>query len=64
MLNEEDLAAGFGEVYLPFALEKNTRMPDVSGDGSMFFRRVSCLLTHALARHGGIIWMKKACNAP
>jgi len=41
-LHQDDLARGYGRVYLPHALKKNTRMQIGSGGGSMLFPRKRC----------------------
>jgi len=47
MLHEHDLAAGYGRVYLPHALARNTPMPIGSGGGSMCFRQTGSRQTRA-----------------
>lgn len=48
MLHEKDLAQGYGAVYMPFALGKNTHMQRAIGLGNMCFHRASCRLTRAV----------------
>ncbi len=38
MIHNRDLKAGFGSVYLPYALERSTETPVKPGPGSMCFR--------------------------
>ena len=59
VLHEEDLAEGFGEVYLPFALARKTRVPAASGVGSMSFLPAGAPLTRIAARNVGITLMRR-----
>lgn len=41
-LHDEDVAEGYGAVYLPYALEKNIPMRRKNGVGNMCFQRAAC----------------------
>ena len=46
---------GHGTVYLPYALEKNIRVPKQSGPGNMFFQRLNFQKIPGQDYSGGII---------
>jgi integrase len=58
-VHEQDLDAGFGRVYLPYALAKNTLTPIVNGDGSTSSRRHADRPIHGRTWSGGITSRKQ-----
>ena len=64
VLHEDDLAEGFGVVYLPFALERKYSGASVRGAGSMSFPLADARLTHAAAKNVGITSTKRRCKMP
>lgn len=58
-LHEEDLAKGYGAVYLPYALERKYPTPCASGPGSTSSPRTGFPLTCA-----AITWTRAACRRP
>ena len=55
MLHKQDLSEGYGEVYLPYALERKYPRLTRSGGGSMFFHPESVRWTQGPIKSGGII---------
>ena len=62
-LHNQDLAEGFGEVYLPFALDKKYPNAHKEWADNIFFYRSICPSTRARAKRAAIISTKRACNA-
>lgn len=57
MTHERDIAEGYGQVYLPYALGKNILMQPRPGGGSMCFRLPGEVLTREAKWSGDITWM-------
>jgi len=55
LVHAEDLAAGHGEVYLPYALHGKTLTPARPGSGSMFSPPPNALSIHAQGENADII---------
>jgi integrase len=62
-IHEKDLREGFGEVYLPFALER--KYPNAGREwGWQYVFPASARSIRFPARSGGIISMRRCCSAP
>ena len=57
--HEQDLAAGHGAVYLPYALERKYPGAARIGAGSICFPRGTYPRTRAAASCGGIMWTRR-----
>lgn len=57
-IHDLDLKAGFGAVYLPYAVKGNIKTPISAGLGNMFSRRPGVPLIRARASNVGIIFPK------
>jgi integrase len=66
MLHEKDVADGYGEVYLPYALARkyprNTRARPGSGIGSMYFPPAAAVRIGAPVSYAAIISTRAACR--
>jgi hypothetical protein len=56
-IHEKDLKNGYGNVHLPYAIEKNIQMQNMNGDGNMFFQQQKFQLTQNQGYKGDIIYM-------
>jgi integrase len=63
-LHEKDLAEGFGEVHLPYALDRKYPNAGTTWGWQYVFLPAIVRSTRALARRGGIIWMSKRSSEP
>lgn len=63
-LHERDLAEGFGEVYLPFALARNIRTPRRNGAGNTFFRLPAARSILVPASSAVTLWTRSGCSGP
>ena len=62
-LHNQDLAEGFGEVYLPFARDKKYPNAGKEWAGNIFFHQSICPSTRARAKRAAITSTRKACSA-
>lgn len=60
LLHLQDFEKGYGSVYLPFALEKNTLVPSISGFGNLFFLVAISQQIRAVEKFVVIICMRVA----
>jgi hypothetical protein len=61
-LHQRDLHRGYGDVYLPFALERNIWQRPRNGAGSTFFLPTGCRRIREAAPCAGITWTRTRCN--
>ena len=64
ILHSQDLAAGYGEVYLPYALERKYKNASREWGCNTCFPQRSARLTHDPANSGDITRTKSLYNAP
>jgi integrase len=62
LLHQQDLEAGYGEVSLPYACQKNIPMRAGNGSGNLSFRQPGALLTPTRVSSAGITGIKPMCS--
>ena len=61
-LHEEDVAEGYGDVYLPYALARTSPTPGKPGGGNMSFRRRNVRGIHTQVWSGGVMSQRLFCK--